>query len=221
MDKKYCIYRHIRLDTNKVFYIGIGSIKRAYKKTQRTKYWNNITNKTNYEIQILKSDLSWKDACELEKILIAYYGRKDINTGILCNMTDGGEGAVGVVKSNEYLKYLSNRMKGFKHSEETKLKISKSKKGYIPTEKQILETIKSNTGKITSDVTKNKLSIIAKNRNRPTGIVKKRKIINIITKQVYNSIRECAKNENLNYSTLQRKLTGNSNIKTHYTYYNE
>ena len=102
----YCIYRHIRLDTNEVFYIGIGSVKRPYQKYKRNNYWNSIINKTNYEIQILKSDLSWEDACELEYILINFYGRKNNKTGILCNMTDGGIGSVG-----------------YKHTIETKLKI--------------------------------------------------------------------------------------------------
>lgn len=219
-NKKYCIYRHITLDTNEVFYIGVGSIKRSRSK-QRTKYWNNIVNKHGYEIQILKKDLSWEDACELERILIAYYGRRDLNTGILVNLTNGGEGAVGVIRTPEYRKYLSNRMKGFKHSDETKLKISIQKKGIIPTEKQILAAIKANTGKITSIETKNKISLTAKNRNRPIGVVKKRKIINTKTNMIYNSIHECARMENLNYSTLQRKITGFSRIPTHFTYYNE
>ena len=53
-----CIYRHIRLDTNQVFYIGIGSIKRAYRKTGRNNYWNNITNKTVAKQYIVNSYLN-------------------------------------------------------------------------------------------------------------------------------------------------------------------
>ena len=43
------IYKHIRLDTNEVFYIGIGSdntYKRANLKKGRNIYWNNIINKS-------------------------------------------------------------------------------------------------------------------------------------------------------------------------------
>lgn len=39
--------------------------------------------KYGFEVQILKDDLDYKDAQELEKILIAYYGRKDLGRGTL------------------------------------------------------------------------------------------------------------------------------------------
>ena len=62
---KYYLYRHIRLDKNEVFYIGIGtkhpSIKhkfetiyeRAYVKSGRNRIWKRIVAKTDYEIEIL------------------------------------------------------------------------------------------------------------------------------------------------------------------------
>lgn len=64
------IYRHIRLDTNEVFYIGIGKDKeRAFSNKKRNRHWIGIVNSVGYSVEILKSDLSWEDACELEKIL--------------------------------------------------------------------------------------------------------------------------------------------------------
>jgi hypothetical protein len=94
------VYRHIRLDKNEPFYIGIGSdskYKRANArfKGDRNNIWNKIVAKTNYQVQILFDDISWEDAIEKEKEFIALYGRKDNSTGILANMTDGGEGVVG------------------------------------------------------------------------------------------------------------------------------
>lgn len=88
------VYRHIRLDKNEPFYIGIGSdtdYKRAFKKTQRTWYWQNIAS-SGYDVDILLENLTWEQACEKEKEFIALYGRKDLGTGTLVNMTDGGEG---------------------------------------------------------------------------------------------------------------------------------
>lgn len=98
-----CVYRHIRKDTNTVFYIGIGNLKRPYckRKNTRGKYWYYITNKTDYYVEILQKNLSWENACELEQLLIQEYGRKDLNTGILCNMTNGGDGGYGVIISDE------------------------------------------------------------------------------------------------------------------------
>lgn len=90
------VYKHTRLDKNEPFYIGIGKTeKRAYSKIGRNNRWNKIIKKTNYIIEIIHFDLTWEEACEKEKELIKLYGRKDLGTGTLINMTDGGEGVVG------------------------------------------------------------------------------------------------------------------------------
>lgn len=95
------VYRHIRLDKNIPFYIGIGdSINRAYNKINRTKIWKNIANK-GYEVEILFEDLTWEQAIEKEKEFIALYGRRDLGLGSLVNLTDGGEGTIGYRHSDE------------------------------------------------------------------------------------------------------------------------
>ena len=87
------VYRHRRLDNHEVFYIGIGRTeKRAYSKWNRNTYWKNIVSKHGYNVELLAKGLSWEDACELESFLIEEYGRKDLGTGQLVNMTDGGDG---------------------------------------------------------------------------------------------------------------------------------
>ena len=88
------VYKHIRKDTNEVFYIGIGSIKRAHSTKGRNQYWTNIVNKAGYEVIIISEGLSWEEACIEEIKLIKEYGRKDLNTGPLTNMTDGGDGSL-------------------------------------------------------------------------------------------------------------------------------
>ena len=90
-----CVYRHRRVDTNKVFYVGIGNDYRPYNQHNRNKWWYNIINKTDYIVEILAKNLTLDDAKELEILLIKEYGRKDINSGILTNLTDGGEGNQG------------------------------------------------------------------------------------------------------------------------------
>ena len=105
------LYRHIRLDKNEPFYIGIGSdekYKRAYSK-KRSKFWKNIISKTNYEVEIVLDNLTWEEACKKEKEFIKLYGRKDLNEGSLVNMTDGGDGICG-----------------YKHTEIAKNKIAKN-----------------------------------------------------------------------------------------------
>jgi len=95
------LYRHIRLDKNEPFYIGIGSDpKRAYSNRNRNKYWKNIVNNFGYEVDIILEDLTWEEACEKEKEFIKIYGRFEFG-GSLCNMTDGGGGGFGVIVSEQ------------------------------------------------------------------------------------------------------------------------
>ena len=87
------VYKHKRLDNNRVFYIGIGRDKyRAGKKNNRNKHWHNIVNKHGYTKEIIHDNLSWNEACEFEKFYISLYGRYDMKKGHLVNMTRGGEG---------------------------------------------------------------------------------------------------------------------------------
>lgn len=100
------VYRHIRLDTNKPFYVGIGSddngkYKRAYNKSKRNIFWKRISNKSDYRIDIVLDGLTWEEACQKEKELIVLYGRYNKNLGTLCNLTDGGDGTLGAIQSIE------------------------------------------------------------------------------------------------------------------------
>ena len=110
---KYYLYRHIRLDTEEPFYIGIGTKKdikantdrttyhRAYNYSSRNTIWKNITNKTDYEIEIILESDDYEFIKQKEIEFIALYGRRDLNKGSLVNLTDGGEGATGYVQSKE------------------------------------------------------------------------------------------------------------------------
>ena len=152
------VYKHTRLDTNEVFYIGIGKyLKRAYSKRYRNNYWINITNKVDWSVEIIEFDLSWEEACEKEKYWIKFYGRKDLKEGTLVNMTDGGEGVKG--HSDELKNRLRNYNLGKTLSNEHKNKISSSMKSKVLTEnhkKSISDKLK---GVNHSESHKNKISI--------------------------------------------------------------
>lgn len=101
------VYIHRRLDTNDIFYVGIGSKQRPYKKSNRTEYWKRIVNKSGVSVEIIQECDTWEDACELEELLISEYGRKDLGTGCLINMTDGGDGQVNFMHSEKSKKLIS------------------------------------------------------------------------------------------------------------------
>lgn len=87
----YYLYRHIRLDTNKVFYIGIGKNKdRLKRKTGRNKEWLKIIGETDYDAEILLYSNDRDFILKKEKEFIKLYGRSDLGIGGLCNLTDGG-----------------------------------------------------------------------------------------------------------------------------------
>ena len=89
------VYRHINTDTLEVFYVGIGNKKRPKSKFSRNRLWNEyVKENPNYYVEIIAVDLSHEDACELEILLIEEYGRQNLNTGCLVNMTRGGEGVL-------------------------------------------------------------------------------------------------------------------------------
>lgn len=102
----YYVYRHRRKSDNSIFYIGIGkqlNYFRAKTKHNRNIYWNRIVNKNGFNYEILQDNLSIDEAKELEVMLISLYGRVDIKTGILCNLTDGGEGTLNICKTTEQI----------------------------------------------------------------------------------------------------------------------
>lgn len=126
---KHYVYRHIRLDKNEPFYIGIGTksekndclsnYKRSYDKKYRNKIWKNIVKKSEIKIEILIESDDYDFIKEKEKEFINLYGRINKDNGSLSNLTDGGDGAINSVVSSETKKRLSNCLKGRKLTKET------------------------------------------------------------------------------------------------------
>jgi len=128
-EKNILIYLHIKLDNGEPFYIGKGTIKRMNTMTSRNKMWHNIVKKHGYDIIILEDNLTEDIAFEREKYWINRIGRRDLGLGPLVNFTDGGEGITGYRHTDETKERLSKKHTGKKISEQAKLKMSLSKKG--------------------------------------------------------------------------------------------
>jgi hypothetical protein len=114
----YCLHRN----NGEIYYVGVGIRNRAFQHTMKYEFDSglnklkiNITKKEieigciYYSIICLNKD---RNKClDIEKKVVNYFGRVNNQTGILSNMTEGGE--IGPT--------------GFKISEETREKIKQAR----------------------------------------------------------------------------------------------
>ena len=82
----YYTYAYLREDGSP-YYIGKGRGRRAY-----TAYCKSVKKPPKNRIIFLKQNLTEEQAFDHERYMIHVLGRKDIGTGILRNLTEGGEG---------------------------------------------------------------------------------------------------------------------------------
>jgi len=143
MKNNKVVYLHKKKTDNSIFYIGMGSLKRAYCK-QRTEWWNRVVDKYGYIIEIYKDGLTQEQAFELEIELIDRYGRIDLKNGQLINQTKGGISVEGV--SCSILKKKSESLKSVIRTDEWKNKISLAHKGKIKSEEHRENIAKVRTG---------------------------------------------------------------------------
>ena len=123
----YHIYSYLREDGTP-YYIGKGKDK--WRWTARKTH--NVPVPPKERVKILYENLTNQEACDKEMELIAQYGRKDIGTGILRNLTDGGEGAPGRIVSEEQKEKQRQKMIGIKPPPmcmEARKRLSQSMKG--------------------------------------------------------------------------------------------
>jgi hypothetical protein len=144
----FYVYAYLRAKTstraNKLtpYYIGKGSSNRAFRKNRA------IPMPTDQSLIVfIAENLTEEEAFRLEKYCIALYGRVDKGTGVLYNMTDGGEGTCGRSQTEKTKAKISAAFRGSKHpmwgktgtqspnwgrqhSEESRLKMSQNRSVY-------------------------------------------------------------------------------------------
>ena len=143
--RKYYTYAYLR-ENGTPYYVGRGCGRRVYENHKR-RSGKFVPVPPRDRILILKSELTFEESVRHEAYMIAILGRKDLKTGILVNMSEGGEGNKGHKHSEETLLLMSKQRKGKKKSEEWKQKISQSHIGigHSPESRALMSKI--HTGK--------------------------------------------------------------------------
>lgn len=197
-------YAHYTTDTNELFYIGKGFGKRAREKSNRNRWWHNKVNKHGFVAKILAYWDTEEDALIHEKFLIGCF--RDMGV-CLVNLADGG-------KSNT----------GWKHSEETKQKMSEQRKGkaYALGYKHSVETRermrKSQVGRKHTPETLEKMRQAQKGENNAMwgkpNLAKRRPVVCITDEKRFDSITEASNFYGVDSSKItlvcqgKRKQTG-------------
>lgn len=100
-------YLYLR-DDGTPYYVGKGT---RHRITQSASRYVPVPSRDRIIVQEFETE---QDVLTAEIFLISYYGRKDVGTGVLRNLTDGGDGVAG-----------------HRHTLEARQKISRSKKGRL------------------------------------------------------------------------------------------
>ncbi len=115
----YYVYLYLREDGTP-YYVGKGKDDRAFSTIRR------IRVPSRDRIVFPFTNLTEEESLSKEKELIAKYGRKDIGTGILRNLTDGGEGSSGAKRTPEQIERLRLAITGKKRTPEQIERIKKA-----------------------------------------------------------------------------------------------
>ena len=158
--RDFYVYAYLRKNGTP-YYIGKGRKNRAFVNTRR----GVSRPKDVSRILFLKECLSEEEAFRFEKYMIFVLGRKNLGTGILRNLTDGGEGPSGYCHTKETRMRISKSHTGKTLSEETRQKVSEARRGKPVSENTLRRSIEVRKGKSLTDEHRQKIS--KANQGRP------------------------------------------------------
>jgi hypothetical protein len=168
---RYYVYAYLRSETSvhgeigSPYYFGKGKNKRAFTRSHRL-----LPNDDRF-ILILRDGLTEEEAFNWERMLIGEFGRVDLDTGCLRNLTDGGDGTSNPTPATKAKwkaarKGSGNSFFGKRHSDKAKQQNSLWHKGRAPWNKGTTGIMFPN-GRTFSDDHRNNISKAKKGMPQP------------------------------------------------------
>jgi hypothetical protein len=162
-------------------YVGKGCSDRAMSHLKKNTHLGNVLRKRLSEGYSATPHITYhadeETAFGIEKFWIMYFGRADLGTGSLFNLTDGGEGCCGLIHSVEARKNMSSAQKGRTISEEHKAKLAAAKIGKPQSFAHIAKRVAAYRGIPCTEETKAKISKANKGKIREPYTAERREKI--------------------------------------------
>lgn len=218
MRLRFYIYFHIRPDTGKVFYVGRGTLApraitpaRAYSLKGRNSLWKGIVSRNDgkYLIQIKDWYETVAEVNDAEIKFIKEFGKIIDGSGNLCNLTDGGEGTVGHIHSEETrAKMIAAHVNNPERSERLRSEEFKSQRKL-----KLPNGVKNRLGCKATDETKAKQSKSHLYKNAKC-------VVDVSNGKVYDRVSDAALAIGIGADTLYKALNGQRINKTTMVYKN-
>lgn len=201
----FCVYEHIRPDTNAIFYVGKGSHRRANSKHRRNKHWNSVVAKAGgFSVRLVVDDIDEELSFLVEEERIDQLKRLGLK---LTNKTNGGEGPSGMRHTDEAKRKIADAQRGEKHwtvnhvyTEEHKAKLRIARSKFVFTDEVRAKLSEAGKRRFYTDETKAKMSKAKQGHNHHMA--------NTIAfdGKIFETAKELADYTGVNYSTIRCRI---------------
>jgi hypothetical protein len=220
-NNKY-VYRHIRLDCNTPFYIGIGTrndnsmtertrYDRAHCTTgRRTKKWFSVYAVSDIRVDVLLDGLTLDEAQEKEQEFVSLYGMEK-QGGSLVNQTKGGDHLKSVIDTSTG-KIYNTIVEAAKDSKYTSTYLSRMLDGTRRNFSSFCLLHKYLSGQYLVNEIKPPMSEYTRNLHKKRSIGSNnpacKQVIHTESGKIYPYAKICATENNIPYKTFINKLNG-------------
>jgi len=204
----FCVYEHIRPDTNAIFYVGKGSHRRAYSKHRRNKHWNSVVAKAGgYSVRIVADDIDEELSFLVEVERIDQLKRLGLK---LTNKTGGGEGPSGYCHTDEAKRKIADAQRGEKHwtfgrgiTDEHRAKLRVARQKLVFTDEIRAKLSEAGKRRVYTDEVRKKMS------ESKTGRKHHMAVALMFDGKFFGCVKELANYLGMNHATIRSRVHSN------------